>query len=363
MITDFKKCTGCLACYNICPFDAISIRQDEKIRAESTSGGMFSELAKAVIRQSGTVYGAAFDENYKVVHKKTENIDGLKEFQKSKYVQGYIGYSYKKIKKELETGKGVLFSGTPCQVAGLRKYLGNNYDNLSTLDLICHGVPSPLLFNAYLDYLRKLHGVNEIRQVDFRSRQKSWTDYLMNIRFVNGYSYIRDRLRDPYIISFVKNYCLRDSCYSCKYASCKRQGDISLEDFWGYKSESRKLRNDEKGINLLMINTEKGMNLIDSVRKKCVITEKTISEAMQNNTLRYPSVKNKDGGKFWDEFMKSGRFEDCVRYLDFPQKVSFKAKVARTYYDKYYLMPSFIRKKIDIYIMQYLRKKRDGQKE
>ncbi len=242
-ICDFSTCTGCRACEQSCPKKAITFREDikgflypvinqelcidcgvckkncvvheqhkwdekgevyacwnrnRKMRRESTSGGVFRLLGEKMLKQGGVVYGAAFDQNFVVRHKRIDNIKELPVLLGSKYVQSDLGSVYLDVKKDLEDGKGVLFSGVPCQVAGLKNYLKKEYDNLLCVDILCHGVPSPLVFRDYLQYMQKCYQ-SKIKKINFRYKKPGWTVFSMRIDFVSGKKYIRSKFRDPFL--------------------------------------------------------------------------------------------------------------------------------------------------------------------
>ena len=321
-----EKCTGCMACYNACPVGAIEIVQDEKgfyepkiikekcikckkcklvcpevnprekndnptvyaawakqkdIRENSTSGGIFSNIATKVLEADGVVFGAMFDENFKVVHSYVTKIENLVKLRGSKYVQSFIGDSLKQVEYFLQEGKMVLFSGTACQIAGLLNYLQKDYENLITIDVLCHGVPSPKIFEEYLKDINI--DDRKIVNIRFRYKKPSWTNYSMKIDYDNGKSYIKSKYKDKFLIGFSEDYITKDVCATCQYARITRISDITLADFWGYISDELKTRNTEKGISLVIINSDKGNKIIEKVKNQLIIREKNIIEATKGN--------------------------------------------------------------------------------
>jgi len=219
------KCIGCKVCVKVCPVNApvepydfeqavyACKHRDEKIRSKSTSGGAFSAFAQVVLEMGGVVFGAAFDDEFKIKHIGVNCIGDLYKLRGSKYVQSEIGHTYKDIKTYLLAGQVVLFSGTPCQVAGLRTYLRNEPCNkLYTCDLICHGVPSPLVFEQYKQFQINRYNSN-IKNISFRCKDKSWMWYSMRIDYMGRKRYVGTFYNDPFHVGFLGDYFSRDCCY------------------------------------------------------------------------------------------------------------------------------------------------------
>lgn len=331
LVKEKKECCGCNACVQICPQGCIYMETDaegfmypkvntevcincglcdkacpiinqnqprrphavyasknknDEIRKQSSSGAIFTLLAESVIAQNGIVFGARFDKNWDVVHSWTDNVDGLAVFRGSKYVQSKIGDSYKEVRSFLQQGRKVLFSGTPCQIAGLNRFLRKKYENLLTIDVVCHGVPSPLVWRKYLDEIRESNMAQVrmgnsfiIKNISFRDKTNGWKNY--NIRIT---STIQDYLLNPstdskgvvyndfvqpykdniFMKGFLANLYLRPSCYECKVRSGKSGSDISIGDFWGVQNFYPKF-DDDKGVGLILINTNKGEEAYASI--------------------------------------------------------------------------------------------------
>lgn len=384
-----EKCTGCMACYNACPVGAIEIVQDEKgfyepkiikekciqckkcklvcpevnsrekndnptvyaawakqkdIRENSTSGGIFSIIATKVLEADGVVFGAMFDENFKVVHSYVTEIEDLVKFRGSKYVQSFIGGSLKKVEAFLQEGKMVLFSGTACQIAGLLNYLQKDYENLITIDILCHGVPSPKIFKEYIQNINEEK--KKIKEIKFRYKKPSWTVFSMKIEYEDGKYYLRDTFKDPYLRGFLEDYITKEICTECQYTGEKRISDITLADFWGYISDQYKTRNNEKGISLILVNTEKGKKILELLKEKIVIRNKTIEEAVRSNQcLKEPFRKNKLYDEFWKEYKENGYETASKKYFK-PRKMTLKRKVSLFFNDKAYLIPKKLRIKL-----------------
>ena len=304
-----QDCCGCRACYNICPHNAISMREDEegfiypiidkekcvhcglcqkicpvinaksnenhskietiaaytknvKARMCSSSGGIFFELAQKILETKGVVIGAGYDENFNVIHKIIFHKEDLEELQGSKYVQSDTKDTYKETKKLLEDGKRVLYVGTPCQIAGLKAYLKRDYEELYTCDLVCHGVPSPKVWEKYLDENKKKE---KIKECYFRNKDKGWNVFSLKIIYEND-KYDRKTLdKDKFLQLFLRNYSLRPSCYHCQFSKFPRVADISLGDFWRVENKYTEFK-DDKGTSLILINSEKGKQMFNWIK-------------------------------------------------------------------------------------------------
>lgn len=343
-IKDKSKCCGCSACFNICPKNAIIMKEDEygfkypivdkekcincglcervcpilnnkkeenKIEAyacynkniderlNSSSGGIFALLAKEIIKRNGIVFGAAFDKKFDVKHIFIDNEKDLEKLMGSKYVQSDICNTYKKVKEFLEKGKYVLFSGTPCQIEGLKKYLQKDYDNLYTQDIICHGVPSPKIWQMYLEYRKNLLN-DDIKNIFFRNKEKSWSLYKLKILF-NKHKYNKIFIDDPYMKLFLQNITLRDSCYDCSFKKKYRESDITLADYWGI-NKIHKNMNDDKGVSLLVVNSKKGQELFDCINENIIYEKTNIDDAIKYNPSMIESpLKNKNRDTIMNE--------------------------------------------------------------
>lgn len=339
-IIDFEKCTGCHACHNACPVHCISmkaneegflypvidtekcvdcgkcksvcpvlneyrgnpkgkayacINNDEFVRMQSSSGGVFSLLAKYILSCNGVVFGAAFDDDLSVHHVEISNINDLGKLYGSKYLQSRIEDTYEAAKAYLENGKIVMFAGTPCQISGLRVYLGKDYDNLYTQDLICHGVPSPAVWQAYLRFCEKNVGAST-RKAFFRHKKHGWKRYSVQLSFDNSIEYIQLFFKDLYMRSFLSDICLRPACYSCHSKSVERESDITLADFWGIENVCPEFF-DDKGTSLVLVNSLKGKSLFDEISSQMKYKEVNIDEALKFNPSAYRAVvkpKNRD---------------------------------------------------------------------
>lgn len=321
---DKKNCIDCGLCEKVCPigktfpFKTFSpesyavINKDENIRMQSSSGGAFTVLAERILKQGGVVFGAAFNDDFSVAHKCVDNIEELGLLRGSKYVQSRIGTTYKEAEKFLEDGRFVLFTGTPCQVAGLITYLRKPYDNLFTQDFICHGVPSPKIWAKYLEFQKSKEQENTIETVEFRNKIQGWKKYSMHIKFVRG-DYLKTLTEDPMLKAFLKNLCLRPSCYACAYKTVERISDITLADFWGIEKILPEFY-DKKGVSLMIIQSKKGAELFNEIKEDILWLQVPIEQAIQGNSSMVKSAQMPiDRAKFMNEIEENG-FDKAERY-------------------------------------------------
>lgn len=289
---DTSTCVDCGLCEKVCPVinqnepsEPLSVYAakniNEKIRLKSSSGGIFTLLAEKIIHEGGVVFGAKFNKNWDVVHDYTETIDGLEAFRGSKYVQSIIGDNFIKAKQFLAGGRKVLFSGTPCQIAGLKKYLRKEYPNLLTVDIICHGVPGSLVWKKFKKEVVELaksdnNPLNSIKLfgINFRDKQRGWRDYLCNYSVVNiannkVVNITNKHIQDPYMRLFVCNYSLRPCCYNCPSKAGKSGSDITLGDCWGIKRINKSF-DDNKGANVCIIHNNNELLDVILQNSQCI---------------------------------------------------------------------------------------------
>lgn len=300
-------CTGCAACMNACPVNAISMQadaygflqpsisdacidcdscekvcfgrygqcqessfepevvaavsRDEDVRFESTSGGAFHSFASAVISEGGGAFGAVYDEANDVVHSVADDQDSLRKLMQSKYVQSDIGFTFREVKKRLEAGRSVVFCGAPCQVAGLRAFLKGDHERLLLIDFICRGVNSPKAYRSWLRELEQAEG-SSVSRVWFKYKKGGWKSSPRRTRidFQNGNHVILDQGRNLYMEGYLgSNLFMRPCCGSCEFKGFPRMGDVTLADFWGLESHL----DDDKGTSMLLLNNDKGRKAFD----------------------------------------------------------------------------------------------------
>lgn len=322
-------CVKCGACKKVCAFQNIE-EQNEPIVTyvavshntdikKSASGGIFASFGKSIIENGGVVYGVSLeciDEMMTPIHIGIDNLDELVKLQGSKYVQSFIGCTYSEIKNQLNTGRLVLFSGTPCQVGGLKGYLGNKcYENLLLIDIICHGVPSSNLFQSYINTLeKKIKG--KIADFIFRDKTNGWglNGKFTYIKRNKKYSKILPSVESSYYQAFLKSQIYRESCYSCKYACKNRPGDITIGDFWGVQKEHSELLitnggaiNEVNGVSCVIINTENGKKYFDKFKKGLCYFQSDFEKVARGNAqLNHPSLMNSERNSILDLFKNSG---------------------------------------------------------
>ena len=292
---DEGRCINCRTCDAVCPvLQPVSLRgsttphgyaavvQDNDIRQESSSGGVFTVLARYIIRQGGVVFGAAFAPNFRTVcHISVETEIELKKLRGSKYVQSEIGNTYSEAEELLRQGRKVLFTGTPCQIIGLKKYLTIKYDNLYLLTVACHGVPSPAVWSKYLNYLESRYK-GRIACVSFRDKGKGWRNYRFVVCFSDGRYYAKKYSDDLYMRGFLRNCYLRPACYTCKAKNFNGCWDIMLADLWGVESICPAF-NDDKGTSLVITSTGRGEKLLGEVESEMNIIGVDLQKAISLN--------------------------------------------------------------------------------
>lgn len=325
-LVDKGQCVQCGLCLSVCPFyntqkkvepksAFAAIAKDEHIRKESSSGGIFSLLAQQTIDEGGVVFGAMFDSQWNVMHGCIESVDGIGKLRGSKYVQSVIGDSYVLAKEYLENNRSVLFSGTPCQIAGLNHFLMKEYEKLLTVDVVCHGTPSPKVWRWYLKNLEKTQQ-HSILTISFRNKDNGWKKYNMAFGF-SGSDIIENKTfyhRDnPYMIAFLDNLSLRPSCNMCKTKSGSSRSDITLADFWNVDKVLDGV-DDDKGVSLVMANTAKGLVAFNTL-ENCSFQSVDFRLAIQYNQawdISYPKNPNRD--RFFASYIRHERdFDHFVK--------------------------------------------------
>lgn len=364
-----KDCCGCNACVQLCPKDCITFEYDKEgflypyVNADlcidcglctkrcpitsdvqrgknpgvyaakyidrdavfnSTSGGIFIPLALNILDNGGVVFGCAYDENLVAKHIAVESKDELYRLQSSKYVQSDTRGIYTLVKKELENGREVLFSGTGCQAAGLKSFLNKDYPNLLIIDIVCHGVPSPKLFEKYVDFMGKKLG-GKLTEYNFRSKEKrGWDLYYKassNKKSKSDYGFF-----DAYYNAFLNCKTYRESCYNCKFANSERAGDITLADYWGIQKMHPEFF-DNNGVSLVLVNSERGRKAWDEIGESVKAIPSTLEKAaVKNSNLVAPSKRPQCRDSIYDGI--DGDFDHYVKTkLKF--KINPKTKIKK----------------------------------
>lgn len=331
-IVDKKTCIKCGLCAKRCPQLNSIIDNNSKIidvyaaknknieeQKTSSSGGIFSVLAKFVLNKNGKVYGCTLNDQLDIMHIGISKQEELSKIKGSKYVQSNTENTFNEVKEDLKNDKLVLYSGTPCQIAGLKAFLGKEYSNLITVDLVCHGVPSPKLFKAYLKWLEKKNK-SKIKTYEFRNKEKNAWGLTAKIVFENGKVKHIKAETDPYYKTFLDSKTYREVCYNCKYANESRVGDITLADYWGIEKEHPNFY-DENGVSALLINTLKGKGIFEQLKENIDIERSTIEKvANKNGNLKYSSKRSTVRDKAYEQvnFLK---FEKGMK-----ENLNFKVK-------------------------------------
>lgn len=328
---DREKCVNCGMCKKVCPIlnksklnefkpkAYLFQNSNEEIREDSTSGGIFTAIGEFIVKNNGTVYGAAFDDNFIVNHVGLESADELSKFRKSKYVQSNQNNCFKEIKQYLDNGKLVCYSGTPCQVGGLKAYLRKDYENLILIDIMCHSVPSPLVFEKYKSYILKKMNANKILNINFRDKSKYGYKYsMMTVETDNG-TYSQGIDTDPYLRAFFSDVSVRPSCYNCHFKTMKRVSDLTIWDCFNI-NEIDKSFDDDKGTTRVLVQSENGQKLLENLNnirlKELNINVATKKVKEMTNSVNYNGKRK----EFFENINEDNVFE---KYYP----INFKTKI------------------------------------
>ena len=295
---------------------------DENVRKRSTSGGIFSLLAEYVLERDGIVWGAAYDSDFFVRHIAVSDRKELSLLQGAKYVQSVIGTSFQEVKRELQKGRIVLFSGTPCQCAGLKSFLGKEYKNLITVDMVCHGVPSPKVWQAYIDYRsQKENSGKRPVKINMRSKASGWSYYGYSTEFDYGNGKISrmQNSQDLFMKAFVGNICLRSSCSDCIAKGVERCTDFTLGDYWGIWNQHPEF-DDNKGTSVVLVHSQKGREILNQVRKNTEWLEVNIKDAYRENGSLVNSSAMHIGRADFLKRVTADNFEEIVSQY-FPEHI------------------------------------------
>lgn len=365
-LIDYIACVDCGICEKVCPiihqkeereplFVYAAKNKDEIIRSESSSGGVFTLLAEQVISEGGVVFGAKFNTNWEVIHAFTETIEGLAAFRGSKYVQSYIGETYVQVETFLKTKRKVLFSGTPCQVAGLKAFLRKEYEDLLTIDFICHGIPSPMVWRKYLEELLVRQNIGKkviscssdieylirnISQIEFRNKKFGWKKYSFSITFsvpvkdeVSLKKLFSESLKkNIFLRGFLANLYLRPVCYSCPVRGLKSGSDLTIADFWTVDRWHPEIKNDNKGLSLLLVNNSKGNSYLQLIcdNMNLWVSDYRIAKIVNPSIIRNASI-DKKRYIFFDRIDKYGVIDNVKCLLNKTLKQQFYSLIKKIY--------------------------------
>ena len=326
---DAAKCTDCSLCARKCPVsippqvsactDVLTgYAKDETLLSSSSSGAIFPVLAAEIIHRGGIVFGAAFDENFNVVHTTAETLSELTTLCSSKYVQSRIPAGcYLQVKKALADGRWVYFSGMPCQVAALKNYLGRKYETLITQDTACHSVPSPMVWKDYAAALEKQHG-GKLTSFSFRNKATGWEGYYIRAKFDNGEEFQQPATENPYQRGFLKGLYSRPSCFSCNFKGVERCSDITLTDYWGVKGIQPEAYNSQ-GTSLILLHSSKGRALLENCKDKLQTVTAADGAFAYNPAVLTPIQKPARYDEFWAGYNKMP-FDDLISACCEPTK-------------------------------------------
>lgn len=310
------------ACYSL----------EQNIRLKSSSGAIFSFLAKYILEQEGVIYGVSMsDDCYSANFIRVVDDDGLAKLRGSKYLQAKVGNTYKQVKEDLLEGTLVLFSGTGCQINGLKGFLGREYDNLICVDVICHGVPSPVLWKKYAQYQEDFNG-GKLKNINFRCKDQNWSDFGMK-ELLNNNSNLEEKKiyiskdKDSYMQMFLRNYCLRPSCYQCVAKNIKLS-DLTIADFWGIDEVAPEM-NDGKGTSLVLVRTQKGKLIFDKVSKSLRIKSVSYAEGVKCNPSEYQSCHKPIQREYFFTDMCNMTFEELEKKYASPIRATVWCKIKR----------------------------------
>lgn len=320
-----ENCVGCGLCDKVCPimaYDAIEDKsaspivyaaknKNQKTLVESSSGGVFIALAEYTFALKGVVYGAVYDTKMNVIHCKATNLQNAKRMCGSKYVQSDIRGIYSEIKKDLINKTYVLFTGTPCQVEGLRLYLRKEYDNLLVCDIVCHGVASPLVFKDYLMYMEDRYN-KVISTINMKDKTYGWGRQVPRICFSDGTSIINTELSNLWNTIFYKHDVLRPSCYHCRFTNYYRAGDMTIGDYWGIERAHPDFYNN-KGISLILINNDKGNVFFDSIKDAFDWIKSDVKSCVQPNLI-HPVQESLKRSVFWHYYLRHSFYETYNKF-------------------------------------------------
>lgn len=364
---DESVCIDCGLCERVCPelhpLEArtpvgtyASMSKDEVVRMQSSSGGVFTMLAEAVLAEGGVVFGVKFADNWSVKHAYTETREGLAAFRGSKYVQSRVGTAYADALRFLKAGRKVLFSGTSCQIAGLRRFLRKDYEGLIAVEVVCHGVPSPMVWRSYLDLLKSgahsAPGKNSatpvsaqdvrILDVNFRDKKDGWQKFGFSLRMnsapkaeqntvspsVNAHAHggadvclFEQCSKNLYMRLFLSDISLRPSCYACKAKSGSSGADIALADFWNIDKRYSDW-NDDRGASLVLVYTERGAAIYNQAGCRSLPTDYAFALRC-NRAIEVCAVETKYVSRFWKDFRRNG-WKHVVRIIE--QSVPLKLR-------------------------------------
>lgn len=330
---DIKQCVHCDLCNRVCPVIKVQDRdvypemtkqtsyvayaKDENLRFCSSSGGIFSLCAEWILEQGGVVFGAAYDKNFFVHHILVEHIEELSLLRGSKYMQSRTEKTFQLVRDFLNSGKLVLYTGTACQIAGLKGYLRKEYLTLYTIDVLCHGVPSSKVWSKYIQYVQNGY---HLSKVNFRDKTQGWKRYEVTMKCENNITWSETYWKNSYMKMFLANICLRPSCYACKFKEMNRPSDITIGDAWGIENYMPEM-DDDKGTSVVIVHSDRGNKILQSIQKKLVIKEAELDRILPISSDPRKSVTpHMNRKKFFKKLAQGKSFPELERCL-YPTKI------------------------------------------
>lgn len=325
---DKSKCVDCTLCEKVCPIinkDKVAQGSNEEdntyvaytknatVRKNSSSGGMFTELAESVLKNNGVVFGCAFDDDFNAHHIMIDNISDLEKLRGSKYIQSQIESTYKEAERILKNGKLVLFSGVACQIAGLNSYLRKDYNNLITVDVLCHGVPSGKAWRKYIDDNQKRHNA-KLNKYYFRNKDNGWKVFTVKQMYMDNQGESSPFNKDSFMQLFLGEVCLRPSCHNCRFKDIRRPSDITLGDCWGVQNYMPEM-DDDKGTSVVIAHTKKGVNILNSVKNNLVIKKAKLDRALPPTADSRKSVLPHKNREIFFKQLNEGKSVDELAIL------------------------------------------------
>ena len=326
-VIDERTCINCGICHQVCEgldnrkqdnahqskFKTYAVKnKDNQIRKASSSGGVFYELAREITSRKGVVFGAIFDAEFKVFHPGTSVCETLNAMCQSKYVQSDTRVTYREVQDLLEKGKWILYSGTPCQIAGLKSFLKEEYEKLICVSVICHGVPSPVVWSKYLAMKQETHAMEELESIEFRNKANGWKDFLLTMTFASGHMEQTLFHEDLYMQGFLQNLYLRPSCYACRVKGNNQNTDIILGDYWGIEAYHSEFH-DNQGVSAVIIHSNKGVELWHAVKDRFNVIDTEYDFIKAGNSTLIESVPENSGrNKFFYEMTTGKSIKDCI---------------------------------------------------
>ena len=327
-IAENGKCINCGKCEDVCPVlksDTADNKQpiayaamsaDQPMRMESSSGGIFTELSRQIIALGGVVYGAAYDETFAVKHYCATDEEGLQKLRGAKYAESQLVDTFTEIKTRLDNGQKVLFSGTPCQVAGLKAFAGDN-ENLYTVDFVCHGIPSPMAWEKYIQHRATEDSNGEYPvSINLRSKTTGWSRYEYSnvFEYKNGEVYSAKSSQSLFMKLFVGDYINRESCENCRFKGYSRVSDITLGDFWGIWDIDTSM-DDNKGTSVILVQSEKGDRLWQNIQHKITVKPVTLEQSSKQNPSMLVSSKANSNRQKALQLISGGNISQCNQFF------------------------------------------------